>query len=223
MQPINPNNDLDNYHVSLIGTSGSGKTSAVKKLFIQPGDQVVMFDPYGDYTGNIKGRVVRSYEKWGDFSRAVMAGRKTKQGFKIAKTFRGEPTQADFDRFAALVWGWGDGYHPKPLKAVFEECAQFADSTGKAVGKHGSIMRVGRKFGIHAINPFQRGQEVAKTILGNSRYKWVGIQARENDAKYLAQETGIPLRDILNLKKLEYYLKDGDTMNSHTKGKLVFR
>ncbi|MGR5079918.1 ATP-binding protein [Photobacterium swingsii] len=222
MQPINPKNSLSNNHVSLISTSGGGKTSAVKKLFIKPTDQAVFFDPYGDYEGRIAGRMVRTYEKWGDFTRAVLAGRKTNQGFKIAKTFRGEPTHDDFERFAQIVWGCGNGNHAKPLKAVFEECAQFADTSGKAKGTHGSIMRVGRKFGIHAINPFQRGQEVPKTILGNSRYKWVGIQARENDAKYLAAETGIPLTEILNLKKLEYFLKDGDTMNCHTKDKLRF-
>ncbi|ERB66883.1 hypothetical protein N779_02025 [Vibrio coralliilyticus OCN008] len=35
MQPINANNALKNGHVFAVGMSGSGKTSAAKKLFIK--------------------------------------------------------------------------------------------------------------------------------------------------------------------------------------------
>ncbi|TDR71488.1 hypothetical protein DFP78_11620 [Photobacterium lutimaris] len=84
MQPINQNNALSNHHVYVVGMSGCGKTSAAKKLFIKPTDQVAIFDPIGDYEGQLAGRKVRSYASLKAFAAALIAGRKTNQGFKIA-------------------------------------------------------------------------------------------------------------------------------------------
>lgn len=211
MQPINPNNALPNEHVWVCGMSGCGKTSAAKKLFIQPTDQVVIFDPYGDYSEGLMGRVVRPYTSWRDFAKAVIAGRQTKQGFKIAYSPSSghETTPKDFDRFCKIAWGVGNGKHPKALKVICEEVAEHSLSAGKAVGYHGKLLRLGRKFNLHTINMFQRGQEVSKTIIDNCQFACVMMQKTDKSALYLERMTGILARDIVKLEKLEYLLQNG--------------
>lgn len=209
MQPINPNNELKNGHVFAVGMSGSGKTSAAKKLFIKPVDQVVIFDPMGDYTGELAGRVVRGYSSIKEFAAALIAGRKTKQGFKIAYQPTHETTAKDFDKFCQVVWAMGNGKHTKPLKIICEEVAEHSESAGKAVGYHGKILRLGRKFNLHSINLFQRGQEVSKTIIDNCQRACVMMQKTRKSAAYLESMTGIPAEKIDELNPLEYLLQDG--------------
>lgn len=211
MNPINGNNKLNNHHVFIVGMSGSGKTSAAKKLFIKSTDQVVGFDPYGDYRGKLANRVVRSYDNLHDFAVALFAGRKTNQGFKI---FYQPPVSKrtdnkDFDRFAKIVWAAGNGQHKKPLKCIFEEVAQHTDTIGKDKGYHGQIMRIGRKYGIHAINIFQRAQEVSKTIIDNCETACVLMQKTPDSAMYLQKKSGIPASTIDKLEPLEYVLQEG--------------
>lgn len=209
MQPINANNALKNGHVFAVGMSGSGKTSAAKKLFIKPTDQVAIFDPVGDYEGKLAGRVVRGYANIKDFAAALIAGRKTTQGFKIAYQPTHETTPADFDKFCMVVWGMGNGKHKKPLIVICEEVAEHSFSAGKATGYHGKILRLGRKFNIHTINLFQRGQEVSKTIIDNCQRSCVMMQKTKASASYLEKMTGIPANDIDLLEPLEYLLQDG--------------
>ncbi len=217
MQPINPNNELKNGHVFAVGMSGSGKTSAAKKLFIKPSNQVAIFDPVGDYTGKLAGRVVRSYAKLKDFAAALIAGRKTNQGFKISYQPTHETTSKDFDAFCRVVWGVGNGKHKKPLKTICEEVAEHSESAGKAVGYHGKILRLGRKFGIHCINIFQRGQEVSKTIIDNCHFACVMMQKTTASANYLEKMTGVPAAEIDKLEPLDYLLQEG---KQYTKGKI---
>lgn len=209
LQPINQNNALDNHHAYAVGMSGCGKTSAAKKLFIKAADQVAIFDPLNDYEGILAGRKVRGYDKLKDFAAALIAGRKTNQGFKIAYTPKHETTEADFDKFCSVVWGVGNGKHKKPLKVICEEVAEHSNTTAKATGYHGKILRLGRKYGLHSINMFQRGQEVSKTIIDNCQYACVMMQKADDSARYLQQKTGIPAVEIMPLKKLEYILQDG--------------
>ncbi|WP_120511978.1 ATP-binding protein [Photobacterium salinisoli] len=217
MQPINPNNELKNHHTFAVGMPGSGKTSAAKKLFVKATDQVAIFDPVGDYSGMLAGRKVRSYSKLKDFAAALLAGRKTRQGFKIAWQPRHETSADDFDQFCRVVWAVGDGKHPKPLKIICEEVAEHSLGAGKAVGYHGKILRVGRKFNLHTINLFQRGQEVSKTIIDNCRFACVMMQKTNASAQYLENMTGISAKEINNLEPLDYLLQDGRT---YKKGKI---
>ncbi|KHT64357.1 ATPase [Photobacterium gaetbulicola] len=214
LQPINQNNALSNHHVYVVGMSGCGKTSAAKKLFIKPTDQVAIFDPLGDYEGELAGRKVRSYATLKAFAAALIAGRKTNQGFKIAYYPKHETTEEDFDKFCMVVWGVGNGKHKKPLKVICEEVAEHTSTAGKATGYHGKILRLGRKFGLHSINMFQRGQEVSKTIIDNCQFACVMMQKADDSARYLQQKTGIPASVIIDLEKLEYVLQDGKEWKS---------
>ncbi|WP_281832885.1 ATP-binding protein [Vibrio nigripulchritudo] len=209
MQPIRANNSLSNHHTWVCGMSGCGKTSAAKKLFIRPSDQVAIFDPLGDYKDELSGRVVRGYPTLKKFAIALLAGRKTKQGFKIAYQPERETTPKDFDEFCRVVWAAGDGMHSKPLVVVCEEVAEHSESAGKAVGYHGKLLRLGRKFNIRTVNMFQRGQEVSKTIIDNCQFACVMMQKTDASADYLQKMTGINAKEIMGLAKLEYLLQDG--------------
>lgn len=221
-QPKNANNALSKQHAIYVATSEGGKTTAVKKLgLIKATDQVAFFDPFGDYAGQpFQGRAVRNYDAWADFYRALVAGRNTRQGFKIAKTFALEATPDDLDLFCQMIWSVGDGKHPKPMKAVLEEFAELSTSSAKADGYAGKLVRVGRKFGIHAHTLFQRGQEVPKTVLSQAGYKWIGMQETPTDCDYLALKTAVPAAEIAQLEKLDYILKPPGNMNNWQKGSL---
>ncbi|EJO2021511.1 DUF87 domain-containing protein [Vibrio vulnificus] len=212
MQPRRNNNALKNEHTAVVGMSGCGKSSLVKKRLVKATDQVVIFDPKREYDGELLGRVVRVYHSFSRFAQAVVAGRKTKQGFKIAwqpDLKKGDTKPADFDKFCQIVWGCGDGHHVKPLKVVCEEVAEHSETAGKATGYHGKLLRLGRSYGIHTINLFQRGQEVSKTIIDNCQHMYVMMQKTGASAVYLEKMTGIPSSVINDLQPLQYLHQNG--------------
>ncbi|MCC4238131.1 type IV secretory system conjugative DNA transfer family protein [Vibrio anguillarum] len=208
MEPINNNNKLDNNHAYVVGMSGSGKSSLAKKLLIQATDQVAIYDPKREYDGRLCGRVVRVYTNLFDFGKAIIAGRKTNRGFKIAYRPK-ESSPKDFDSFCRVVWSVGNGKHKKALKVICEEVAENSTSAGKATGYHGKLLRLGRSYNIHTINLFQRGQEVSKTIIDNCEYGYVMLQKTDKSRKYLEDMTGISVADQKKLKKFEYYKQYG--------------
>ncbi|RCX07045.1 type IV secretory system conjugative DNA transfer family protein [Marinomonas foliarum] len=212
LKPINKNNELTENHWLIVGSSGSGKTTAVKQLgIVGATDQVALFDPYQDYD-DLCGREVRRYESLAKFARALFAGRAAKkaQGFKIAFSPVDGATPKNLEAFSKIVWGAGNGHHKKPLKVVMEELAKCVTTSGKATGAFGEILTGGRKFGLEAICIFQRGQEVPKTIVGNCANKWVGRQQRLNDAVYLSKELDFPEQAIKTLPRYHYLIKTND-------------
>ncbi|QUI70515.1 hypothetical protein [Pseudoalteromonas sp. M8] len=220
MQPINANNTLNAENCLYVGGTGSGKTSAVKMLHTTKAtDQIVFWDPHEDYD-EFKGRKVRRYRSFSKFFNALLAGRKTNQGFKVALTV--PESRKNFLKFCEIVKGFGNGKHKKRLHVVCEEVPQVTESVGKEVGAYGWLLSVGRKFGfvIHSVG--QRVVEMSKTTLSQSQFKWVGYQESDADANRMAKETGVPLSDIDSLIPLEYYFKSPGRGN-YKKGKLSFR
>lgn len=221
MQPINANNELKARNCLYVGGTGSGKTSAVKKLdTTQATDQIVFWDPHEDYAGEFKGRKVRRYRSFTKFFQALLAGRKTKRGFKIALTV--PESRENFLRFCKIVKGFGNGKHTKRLHVVCEEVPQVTESVGKEVGEYGWLLSVGRKFGIVVHSVGQRVVEMSKTTLSQSQYKWIGAQESRADAKRMADETDVDINDILSLEPLEYYFKSPG-LGKVEKDKLRFR
>jgi DNA helicase HerA-like ATPase len=212
LQPKNPNNQLSAEHALFVGSSGSGKTTAVKQIgVISATDQVALFDPYSDYE-TLCGREVRRYSSLAAFARALFSARAAKsgRGFKIAYSPKDGANAKNLEAFSKVVWGAGDGKHKKPLKVVFEELAKCVNTSGAARGAFGEILTGGRKFGIHAICIFQRGQEVPKTVMGQCALKWVGRQQRPQDATYLSKEIGLPEDKITALPKFHYLIRTDD-------------
>lgn len=203
MKPINANNKQSNGHAWACGMSGSGKTQLARRKLIKATDQVAIFDPLGDYTGELAGRVVRSYTSLKEFARALLQGRKTKQGFKIAWAPTHDTKDEDFDAFCKIAWAAGNGNHPKPLKVICEEVAEHTNTSGKETGYYGKLLRLGRKYGIHTISLFQRGQEVSKTIIDNCQLAYVLTQKTPKSAHYLETLTGIDAAAINQLEVVE--------------------
>ena len=213
VEPVNPNNALDCHNALYVGSSGSGKTTAVKNFNIGPNDNAVFFDPFGDYEGTFKGQPVFTYYTWSEFAVNLFKARASGLPFKIARGFNGRIEKGDFELFCGLVWACGDG-NKQPLNIVLEELAKFCDTAGKMDGYAGDLIRIGRKFGLSTHCVFQRGQEVGKTVIGNCPVKWVGYQERDNDAIYLSKELGISSDAIASLEKLEYIIRN----ETHDKG-----
>jgi DNA helicase HerA-like ATPase len=223
IQPINPNNKLKPLHALFVGTTGSGKTTAIKQIgVIEAKDQVALFDPYKDYD-QLVGRKVRRYTKLSAFAKALYQARAVRpaQGFKIAYSPTTGANPKSLEAFCQVVWGAGDGEHPKRLKVVLEELAKCLKTASKADGAFGEILTGGRKFGLDALCLFQRGQEVSKTIFGQCSTKWVGKQERKKDAAYLADELDFPLNEILSMPDFHYMIKKPEHgMGEFSKGKL---
>tara|TARA_B100002049_G_scaffold184266_1_gene141199 strand:+ start:223 stop:903 length:681 start_codon:yes stop_codon:yes gene_type:complete len=205
------NNSLPALHCLYTGSTGSGKTSAVKKMgHVKATDQIAFWDPHVDYgkrdeNGMFKGRAVRRYRSFVEFAKALQAGRQTKQGFKIALTV--PETRENFLKFCEIVKRMGNGYHPKLLHVVCEENPQVTESIGKEKSVFGWLLSVGRKFGfvMHIVG--QRVTEMSKTVVGQTPYKWVGMQEFENDIKRMASATGRPFAEVDALGPLEYIFK----------------
>lgn len=223
LQPINPNNRLSAEHALFVGSSGSGKTTGVKQVgVIKATDQVALFDPYNDYE-TLCGREVRRYTSLAKFARALFAARtaKASRGFKIAYSPKDGANAKNLEAFSKVIWGAGNGDSKKPLKVIFEELAKCVNTSGAARGAFGEILTGGRKFGLHAICIFQRGQEVPKTVMGQCSIKWVGRQERKKDAVYLADELDLPVDNIIKLPRYHYLMKTANhNIGEFDQGKL---
>ncbi|YCO02104.1 ATP-binding protein [Vibrio sp. VNB-15] len=213
VDPLVNNNELNCFNAMYVGSSGSGKTTAVKTFNIGAEDCAVFFDPFGDYKDSFKGQPVFTYYTWAEFAENLFKARSSGLPFKIARGFQGRVTNQDFELFCGLAWACGDA-SKKPLNVVLEEYAKFCSSAGKEDGYAGDLVRIGRKFNLRTHTVFQRGQEVSKTVIGNSPIKWIGYQDRDNDGVYLSKELGIPVNVITDLQKLEYIIKT----ETHGKG-----
>lgn len=201
--PKKANNALKAGHSTFIGATGAGKTSALKLLkaiwLPTKGDHVLMFDPYGDYVNDpFRNHPVKAFSSWAEFYIAAYQLRKKKTGFRLAITgIKANPENLDL--FCRIVWSLGDGYG-KPLFAVCEETARCVKTAGKAEGAYGECLTGGRKFNIRVISLFQRGQEVPKTTLTQSAYKWIGAQEGPRDCNYLSKETDVPVELLKSLR-----------------------
>ncbi|TMO75325.1 hypothetical protein [Pseudoalteromonas aurantia] len=228
MTPINPNEALPALNCLYAGTTGAGKSTAVKQLGrIKPTDQVLLFDRYGEHKGKqFLGREVRTYTNLKDFFNAAKAGRQTNRGFKIAFTpAKDLNTTAKrrkvFLEFLRACWALGDGRHKKLLHIYLEEINRVTITSGNEDSVYGELLEVGRKFGFVMHSVSQRLQPIPNTVISMSPYKWIGIQEAIGDVNRVSKELGITDKDIMNLKPLEYYFKSPGFGNV-TKSKLKF-
>ncbi len=228
LSPINPNDRLNITHALYAGATGSGKSVATRKMkLIKATDQVVFWDLYGQYqNGEFLGRTVRTYTTLKGFLMAVHAGRKTKQGFKIAFTPNNPPKDKSsirklFLEACAIVWGMGNGFHPKTLHFIAEEINRVTVSSGDEDSIYGELLEAGRKFNIMVHSVSQRLAPIPNTVISMSGYKWIGCQNLVSDVERVAKELQVKAADIMALNKLEYYFK-GEGFGNVKKGKFRF-
>ncbi|MEZ7278671.1 hypothetical protein [Pseudoalteromonas sp. 68 DY56-GL68] len=228
LSPINPNDALNITHALYAGATGSGKSTATRKMgLIKPIDQVVFWDLYGQYKGKeFLGRQVRTYSSLKGFLMALHAGRKTKQGFKIAFTPTNPPKDKSsirklFLKVCAIVWGMGNGKHPKTLHFIAEEINRVTITAGDEDSIYGELLEAARKFNIMVHSISQRLAPIPNTVISMSGYKWIGCQNLISDVERVAKELQVKPADIMALNKLEYYFKS-EGFGNVKKGKLRF-
>ncbi|KAF7770087.1 hypothetical protein PCIT_a3042 [Pseudoalteromonas citrea] len=229
MTPIRPNDALDAQHCLYAGTTGAGKSTAVRQMGrVKETDQVLMWDPYGQYKGQrFLNREVRTYSSLTAFFNAAKAGRQTNRGFKIAFTPKTLPSgtaqrRRVFLAFLRACWAMGDGHHKKLLHLYLEEINRVTVTSGDEDSIYGELLEGGRKFGFVTHSVSQRLQPIPNTVISMSPYKWVGIQEAIGDVSRVAREIGVTEKQITDLEPLEYYFKNGRGFNNVTKGKLKF-
>lgn len=228
---INSNNAHEARHTLYCGTTGAGKTVAVKlreKLGLEgwKGKNVAIFDVYSDYVpsrfrslSGLGGRKVYHYNTRRTFAKAFIDAWKTGKPFAVAyipnipdnadplekaKLYRAEAVW-----FASLMWAACDGN--RELHVIFEEMAKYMLGTGKDNSVIGELATGGRKFGVICHFCFQRPVEVPKTIVTQCPYMVIGAQQTKHDAKYWVEEMDCTLDEIielgrLNQKRKKYYL-----------------
>ncbi|CAK1956240.1 hypothetical protein Q8W42_17870 [Vibrio splendidus] len=199
--PVNKNNAHNAEHVCYMGTTGSCKTTAIRRLnFIERQSQVVMFDPYSEHLeAPLKGGRVQACYSFDEFYHKAWFARKKKAAFRLALVEQ-DRTRENLEQFANMVWSLGNGHHPKKLHCVIEELAKFTHSPSKLDGIAGELWTGGRGFGLVMHATFQRGQEVPKTVLDESKYVYVGAVSSRRNAKYISEYFDIPIDAILSLQ-----------------------
>ncbi|MCG3728991.1 hypothetical protein [Vibrio cincinnatiensis] len=223
--PRNSNQALNAEHVVYIGTTGSGKTTAVKKMGLVPkGSQAAFFDPYENYSGKrFQGQQVRGFREFGSFAKALVAGRSGKKPFKVALIK--EATPENVEMFARIIWALGDGLKPQ-FHVVIEELASASETAGKLQGKAGELWRGGRQYGLVMHACFQRPQEVPKTVISQSPNWWVGALQSSVDAKYISDARGVPITQLASLKSAKFnkgiaeYLLVGEGIGNIKQGQI---
>ncbi len=212
---INPNNANQNHHVAYCGTSGAGKSVAVKGFgFVGP--CAAIFDIYGDYRPNRRrrvsglgnGRTVHHYSTRRTFLNAFAEAWASGKGFAVAyqPNFKDDKAyKVEADWFADVVWRASDGN--RRLDVIFEEMARYLDGTGKATGRIGEIATGGRKFGLVYHFVFQRPAEVPKTLTSQAAITVIGAQQTKLDAKRWTEELDCELSEIIELGRLNQQFK----------------
>lgn len=187
---------LPNRHIVLIGASGSGKSSYLRKLQeIRNAPRLLAWDPDADH------KLVH-YRNVPELHKAC-----AKAGFgKIRAGLEMRPSMADFGQLCGIAFAMS---HAKaPLVLLVEELAGVTTPAKAAPEWHECATR-GRKYGLIIAATSQRPQEIDKTILGQADTIWCGRLKTEKDARYMAGIMGVDPQSLIDLKPLEYFIKRG--------------
>lgn len=198
---------LPNSHIVLIGASGSGKSSYLRKMpELKSANRVLAWDPDADH------KLIHAKNMIAFFNECKKAGFNQ---IRLGLTVR--PSIEAFGQFAGAAFAM---CHAKaPLWVIVEELADVT-TPAKAAPAWGELCRRSRKYGGKIAATSQRPQEIDKTILGQADAIWCGRLKTEKDAKYMAGIMDVPYQVLKDLKPLEYYIKRG--CNPPEKGKIKF-
>lgn len=187
---------LPNQHIVLIGASGSGKSSYLRKQkTFREAKRLLAWDPDADHK-------LTHYRKVSDLYRHCQ-----KAGFgPIRAGLEMRPSMSDFGKLCGMAFAMT---HAKaPLVLLVEELAGVTTPAKAAPEWHECATR-GRKYGLIIVATSQRPQEIDKTILGQADTIWCGRLKTEKDARYMSGIMGVTAIDLMNLQPLEYFLKTG--------------
>ena len=200
---INQKPELPNLHTGYIAMSGYGKSQALKQNPDVPrrGVRVLLWDPDEDHQAH-------RFKVWNQLVRAVLAGIKSGQGFRIA--WSGDVSLEIFNAWCRLVWQCLDGN--VPTWVIIEELADVQPSAGKATQEFGELCRKGRKYGARLHWTSQRSQEVSKTVFDQTQIYYIGYPndtAARPYVERLARIAGCPsgAEDLYALEPLQFWYR----------------
>lgn len=187
-QRIDPS--LPNHHHVVVGQSGSGKSTWVKRK-TKKARRLIVWDPHYEYS-------VTRYRSMAAFVAAVRQAGPLQVGLSV------DPTPRNFERFCAAVELVISA--DRKTTVVVEELADVT-TPAKAAPAWGRLARGARKFGgtIYAIT--QRPQEADKTIYTQAAFLWVGFLERPQDQKAMAERLAVSVDDVRAIQPGSYLYK----------------
>lgn len=185
---------LPSNHMVLVGFTGSGKSSYLRKLpEFAKAKRRILWDPDKDHR-------VRHVATVSELLKACRAA-----GFgPIQVGLSCDPDPVLFGKFCEIAFAMC--HAAAPLVIGVEELADVT-SPAKAAPAWGQLARKVRKYGGTIYATTQRPQEIDKTILGQANAFWCGIQRTAADRKYMSGLLDVSPDELAKLQKLEYYLK----------------
>jgi len=192
---------LPNKNILIVGASGSGKSSYMRKHINFKQKRIVAWDPDEDFT-------LPRVRDMATFKKLVK-----KSGFgaiRVALTVN--PTEEAFEEFCALVFAIC--HQAAPMQIIADEIADVT-RVAKASPHWGQLCRKVRKYGGFLAAATQRPQEADKTIFNQVNTKWCGVLASNAAYKFMSNEFDVPLVDFKHLNNIdkvqvEYWLKVGN-------------
>jgi len=210
---INPNPARKALHMLLCATTGGGKTTAIHQTAqLKKAHRVIILDPYNAYDRLGRKGIIKTYSLK-EF--AVMLHKLMNQRKPFVVSLVGVKGVKELDVFAKIIWQFADGN--KELHVVIEELIRSIPSPNKLQESVKELWQGGRQFGLVMYSLFQRAQEVPKSIVNQSHYKWIGKQDSKRDAGYWSDEIDISVADIMALQDLQFYLKASGAAPKHGK------
>lgn len=190
--------------VAVLGASGSGKSTFVKRAIVKGHPRLLIWDPMGEYVGTVC-----------DSTSGVVAMLRLP---KFRAVFRPSPDAAiraqQFDLIcrAALAAG--------RMTLVVEEL-RFVTTPSRAPMGWAQVCLTGRHKGLKVYGLSQRPASIDKDFLGNCTAIRTGRLAYPEDVRAVSKAMGGHAAEIQALKPLEWLEKDMTT-GKISRGKLEF-
>lgn len=207
---INENVSLEQNHHLILATSGGGKSHLTKHL-LKSEDKQLIWDPNRDHYAHH----FPTHRTW--YANALKAISSGASKYRLALKVE-NPTPEAFELWCKLVWTLLDGNDQKSV--VVEEVADVVTSVGKAAPWWGRVIKQGRKYGARIYCTAQFAHEIDKTIVRNTRHKYVGNQGDDAEAAKYAMRmlgSGVTAQDVLSIPDYNFYYKKAapDGINAH--------
>lgn len=185
-------------HKYVIGASGSGKSFHVKSL-IERIPRVIIWDADDEY-GEVKN--IKTVHAPNALLEILDAGAAVVRYVPRSVNYKMLVKQFEFVSLAAFLWG----------KCVYvaEEIADVTTAS-KAAGGWGTVLRRGRKRGVHVFAVTQRPAEADKTVFTQVAKIRAGRLDGEGDIARVATNMRVPKEMLSQLGELEYLELDRRT------------
>lgn len=195
---INANVSRVNNHHSIIGASGSGKTSFLKSKQspLAHYQFIIFWDVDEDHE-------CTRYRYRSTFAHGLAQAVRSGKPYRIGLTLD-NPSPEHYEFFCRCVWEIADG--KRNTAVVVEELADVV-GMGKAGRYAGQVLRKGRKYGLDFFAVSQRPAEIDKTTYTQCVNRWCGYIDNEIDIRRMSGLMNVSAEQIKSLKQLEYFYK----------------